>query len=80
MVDEEDFCTKKNSYINCQCDRGYEMMKNVDNSISCTVKSNRTFEVMLNPRASFYLSHHGSTFAVKFLFDSVMSDRNLSFP
>jgi hypothetical protein len=27
MNDEGDFCIKKKSYINCQCDRGYEMIK-----------------------------------------------------
>lgn len=37
-----------------------------DDSISCVVKTNQTFDVMLNPRASFYLSQHGSIFAVRF--------------
>jgi hypothetical protein len=65
MNDDGDFCIKKKSYINCQCDRGYEMTKD-DDSISCVVKTNQTFDVMLNPRASFYLSQHGSIFAVRF--------------
>ncbi len=63
--DESDLCMKKNSHINCQCDRGYEILKNDhDDSISCVVKANQTFDVMLNPRASFYLSQNDSIFAV----------------
>ena len=62
-----DFCIKKKSYINCQCDRGYEMKKVNDGSISCIVKPNQTFDVMLNPRASFYLYQDGSIFAVNIL-------------
>jgi hypothetical protein len=44
----------------------FVVVKNNDDSISCIVKSNQTFDVMLNPRASFYLYQHGSIFAVKF--------------
>jgi hypothetical protein len=62
-----DFCIKKKSYVNCQCDRGYEMKKVNDGSISCMVKTNQTFDVMLNPRASFYLYQDGSIFAVNIL-------------
>lgn len=68
--DEGDFCIKKNSYVNCQCDRGYTMIKILfpsDSSITCVAKTNQTFEVMLNPRASFYLSLHGSLIMVKIL-------------
>lgn len=38
-----------------------------DSSITCVAKTNQTFEVMLNPRASFYLSLHGSLIMVKIL-------------
>ncbi len=31
--------------------------------------SNRTFDIMLNPRASFYLNQHGSGFAVSISLD-----------
>ncbi|CAF1201178.1 unnamed protein product [Rotaria sordida] len=60
--DEINFCIKKKSIRNCQCDRGYNMKKNNDDSISCVVRSNQTFNVMLNPRASFYLNQYNSIF------------------
>jgi hypothetical protein len=37
-----------------------------DDRISCVVKSNQTFDVMLHPRASFYLYQYGSIIAVRF--------------
>jgi hypothetical protein len=79
--DDRKDCITKQSFVECQCDRGYEIkkvnswkseylptfsLKNNDGSTSCVVTSNQTFDVMLNPRASFYLYHHGSISAVKF--------------
>ncbi|CAF3395990.1 unnamed protein product [Rotaria socialis] len=48
--------------INCECDRGYKMKKNNDDNISCVVQTNQTFNIMLNPRASFYLYQYNSVF------------------
>ncbi|CAF0938219.1 unnamed protein product [Adineta steineri] len=62
--DDSDLCLKRKSTVqisDCQCDRGYEIQKN-KNGISCVVKSNQTFDIMLNPRASFHLNQHGSIF------------------
>jgi hypothetical protein len=39
------------------------------NGISCVVRSNRTIDMMLNPRASFSLNQHGSVFTVSFIIE-----------
>ncbi|UJR31341.1 hypothetical protein I4U23_018836 [Adineta vaga] len=62
--DELDSCLKRKSTVqisDCQCDRGYEIQKNV-NGASCVVKSNRTLDIMLNPHTSFQLYQHGIVF------------------
>ncbi|CAF1341226.1 unnamed protein product [Rotaria sordida] len=64
--DDLDLCLKKKSTVqtsDCQCDRGYEMQKIANNYVSCVIKSNRTIDMMLNRRTSFYLNQHGSVFA-----------------
>lgn len=38
------------------------------NDVFCLVMSNRTFDIMLNPRASFYVNQRGSGFAVSISF------------
>ncbi|CAF0998634.1 unnamed protein product [Adineta steineri] len=57
IKDNLNSCIKKTSPVNCQCDRGYKLQK-----VSCIVQSNQTFNVMLNPHASFYLYQHDSIF------------------
>ena len=42
-----------------------------DNSITCVAKINQTFEVMLNPRASFFLTLHGSIIMVKISYRAI---------
>jgi len=42
------------------------------NGISCVVRSNRTIDMMLNPRASFSLNQHGSVFAVSFIIEFIV--------
>ncbi|CAF3052787.1 unnamed protein product [Rotaria socialis] len=62
--DDFDVCLKKKSTVqmsDCQCDRGFEIQKN-NNQISCVVKSNRTIDMMLDRRASFFLNQQGSSF------------------
>lgn len=64
-------CLKKKSNIdknNCQCDRGYRLENKNLNDTSCILENNQTFDLMLNPRASFYLNQHGSVFAVRKFF------------
>ena len=63
----------------CQCDRGYQLRKVIEkentnflsidfpkdrNDTSCIIQTNRSFDIMLNPRISFYLNQHGSGFVV----------------
>ncbi|CAF1500938.1 unnamed protein product, partial [Adineta ricciae] len=50
-----DRCPTKSSSIECQCDRGYEMKKNANGDPSCVAQTTQTFDIMLNPRSTFYL-------------------------
>lgn len=45
----------------------HEFFVKTANSASCVVKSNRTFDVMLNPHTSFQLNQHGIVFTVSVL-------------
>ena len=61
-------CSKSTSAVNiseCQCDSGYVLKKVNDASVTCLAQSERTFDVMLNPRGSFYLNQHDSIFSVR---------------
>lgn len=49
-----------------------------DNSIACVARTNQTFEVMLNPRASFFLSLHGSIIMVKIPIELYLLNSNRS--
>ena len=44
-----------------------EFFVKTGNSASCVVRSNRTFDVMLNPHTSFQLNQHGVVFTVSVL-------------